>query len=353
VARGIGLFIGAVVATLVAAEFLFRLLPVSTATLSGYYFDEDILTYPAHHEWRISTGWDLKNPQALRSNNLGFAADRDFHRAARALALIGDSYVEASMLAPEERPGAQLQAALGDQRVVFAMGTPGTALLDYAQRIRFASETLGVRDFVVWIEAGDARQSLCGSGNVVSRCLDRETLEPRVERRPPPSSWHRLARHSALAQYVFAQLKVDPNRLVDATFTRITPEATAKSTAADNRRSIAGTRTLPARSRRAVDAVVGQFLREIAPHRNGRLLIVVDGRRGARAAAGPDPLQLERQYLLAKLREAGLEVLDLEPLYARHAADSRLSLEVGPYDRHLNALGVRLVVGAIAGWIES
>jgi hypothetical protein len=232
------------------------------------------------------------------------------------------------------------------------MGTPGTALLDYAQRIRFASETLGIRDFVVWIEAGDARQSLCGSGNVVSRCLDRETLQPRIERRPQPSSWHRWARHSALAQYVFGQLKVDAKRLVEATFTRITPESTAKSTAAGSRRSNTGTMTLPDRSRQAVDAVVDQFLRQIEPHRKGRLLIVVDGRRGVRGAPNPDPLQLERQYLLTKLREGGLEVLDLEPVYARHSTDSRLSLEVGPYDRHLNALGVRLVSREIATRIE-
>jgi hypothetical protein len=331
---------------------LFRLLPVSSATLSGYHFDKDILTYPAHHEWRVSTGWDLKNPQHVRSNNLGFVAERDFDRDPRAFVLIGDSYVEASMLAPSDRPGAQLQAALGERRAIYAMGTPGTALLDYAQRIRFASEALGVRDFAVWIEAGDARQSLCGSGNVVSRCLDRETLMPRVQRRPEASRWHRLARHSAIAQYVFAQLKVDAKRLVEATFTRITPESTAKSTAVGSRRSDTGTMALPNRSQRAVDAVVDQFLRDTEPYRKGRLLIVADGRRGLLGTTNPDPLQLERQYLLTRLREAGLEVLDLEPMYARHATDSRLSLEVGPYDRHLNALGVRLVTDEIARWIE-
>lgn len=352
-ARAAAIFVGAIVAALAAMELLFRLLPVSTATLTGYYFDDDLLTYPAHHEWRVSTGWDLKNPQWVRSNNFGFAADRDFVRDAGALALVGDSYVEASMLAAPQRPGAQLQSSIGEGHAVFTMGTPGTALLDYAERIRWAGETFGVRDFVVWIEHGDALQALCGSGNVVSRCLDSETFEPRIERRPQPSRWRRWARHSALAQYVFGQLKVDARRLARATFTRATPETTAASTAPARPRSGGETMKLSLRSRQVVDAVVGQFLLRIEPYRTGRMLVVVDGRRDVPGATDASPVDLERQYLIHRLREGGLAVLDLEPVYARHRAHSRLSLEIGPYDRHLNALGVRLVTGEIARRLDS
>lgn len=191
------------VAALLALEVILRLLPVSTATMTGYHVDADILTYPAHHRWTVSTGWDLRNPQQLRGNNLGFASDVDFVPDAGALALIGDSYVEASMLDARHRPAAQLQARLGPRRAVYGMGTPGTALLDYAQRVRFARERLSVRDFVVWLEGGDARQALCGSGNVVSRCLDPRTLQPAIQRRPPPPSrarrrrWQRRRRRRA------------------------------------------------------------------------------------------------------------------------------------------------------------
>lgn len=257
------------------------------------------------------------------------------------------------MLAPAERPAAQLQSSLGDGRHVFAMGTPGTAMLDYAERIRWAGNTFGIRDFVVWIEAGDARQAICGSGNVVSRCLDGETLEPRIERRPEPSRWQRWARHSALAQYVFGQLKVDARRLARATFTRATPETTTTSKAPPGRQDRAEPKALSPRSRQVVDAVVGQFLLQIEPYRNGRLLVVVDGRRGGPSLSNGDPMDLERQYLIRKLRQGGIEVLDLEPIYARHWAKSRLSLEVGPYDRHLNALGVSLVTDEIKKWLRS
>src|SRR5690606_2827994 len=105
---------GALLGVLVFALFCeaaLRLLPVSTSTETGYHVDDMILTYPAHHEWRVATGWDLRNAQRLRSNNVGFAAHRDFAHDPEAIALIGDSFVEASMLAPAERPGWQLEQA--------------------------------------------------------------------------------------------------------------------------------------------------------------------------------------------------------------------------------------------------
>jgi hypothetical protein len=42
------------------------------ATQTGYYFDPSILSIPPQHEWTMSTGWDLRNPQRLQSNNFGY-----------------------------------------------------------------------------------------------------------------------------------------------------------------------------------------------------------------------------------------------------------------------------------------
>jgi hypothetical protein len=97
---------------LIAAEAALQLLPVSTATMRGYHHDADVLTYPSHHRWQTATGWDLRNAERLQSNNWGFAAARDFLPDPRAIALIGDSYVEASMLPVSDRPAAQLERLL-------------------------------------------------------------------------------------------------------------------------------------------------------------------------------------------------------------------------------------------------
>lgn len=329
--------------TVVAAEIALRLLPVSTATMTGYYHDADVLTYPAHHRWRVATGWDLRNAQTLTSNNWGFAAERDFVPDPNAVALIGDSYVEASMLAAADRPAAQLERLLGGKRPVYALGSPGTALLDHAQRIRLASERLQVRDVVLLLERFDARQSLCGSGNVHSRCLDRETLQPRIERHAAPGFLKRVARHSALAQYLGSQLKFRPAALVEAMFTRTPPEDLRQPDA--RRAAAAPDPKRVAQARRMVDAVVEAFYASAGPHLHGRLVVLVDGRRDG-PPSEPELIDLERAHLVARLREGGAIVHDLEPRYAAHAATSPRSLDVGPYDGHLNRLGVRLAMTA-------
>lgn len=337
-------FFAGIAVIVLLAEVAMRLLPVSTATMSGYHHDPDLITYPSHHQWRMAMGWDLRNPQTLTANNWGFAAEHDFVPDPNAIALVGDSYVEADMLDAAERPAQQLQTLLGGTRKVYAMGTQGTALLDYAQRIRVASEKFQVQDVVLLLERFDARQALCGSGNVVSRCLDAVTLKPRIERLPPPSPLARVARHSALAQYIMSQLRFKPAALVKAIFTRSTPEdhpgSALSNEAPPNPDQIAGVH-------RMVDAVVEEFFSSVAGLPLHRLVVVVDGRRSG-PPQKPELIDEERAHLMQRLREHGAIVHDMEPLYAKHASTSSRSLDVGPYDRHLNTLGVRLAMSAAA-----
>lgn len=327
-----------VAAALLVLEALLRLLPVSSATMLGYHQDPEILVYPANHDWQMSTGWDLRNPQPMRSNGAGFAADREFVPDPNAIALIGDSYIEASMLRADERLAPQLERALGGARPVYAMGAPGSSLLDYAERVRFASQRYGVRDFVVLMEAGDLRQSLCGSENVHSACLDRKTLQPQRERFRDPGPLKRALRYSALAQYLLGQLKVDSERLLEATFTRETPET---------QKADAPRRQHPALAPEVIDVIVGHFLERVAPYRQGRMVVIVDGRRFG-TPSPLQPLDFERLHGLRRLQEAGLTIVDAEALWNRHRAASPLSVEVGPYDKHLNPIALRMLGQAVA-----
>lgn len=328
-------------------EVLFRLLPVATATMSGYYIDPSILTYPPAHEWQVATGWDLRNAQRLRANNFGFVSDHDFVAGTRAIAMVGDSYVEASMLPAGSRPAAQLESELKGARQVYALGGPGSSLLDYVERIRFASMQLGTRDFVVLVEPGDVRQALCGSGNVHGPCLDRETLQPRVEIQPEASRAKELFRHSALAQYVVSQLKLDIAQFWKRLLTGSLPEPSAASGTVDQSPPPNSTFDL-----RATDAVLDTFLTRLDGLGSDlRVLFVVDGRRSKTAKLDP-VVARERARLVERLRVAGRGVLDAEPLYAAHEAVSARLLNVGPYDGHLNALGVSIVMRAVAAELQ-
>ena len=344
--RQVALWLSGIAAFVLALELALRLLPVSTATATGYYTDPLILTYPPYHRWTTSTGWDLRNAQTLSANKQGFVSGQDFEINDRAVALIGDSFIEASMLPAQERPGEQLRRALGS-RPVYAMGGPGSALLDYAERIRFAHEKFAVRDFVILMEVGDVKQSVCGSGNIHGPCIHASTLAPQVETQAPASKAKAVLRQSALAQYLVSQLKFDSQRLWSLAFGRPQHVSPATTPVVPKK---AGVPDVPPPNQ---EAVMLAFFKRIQPFVSaGRLVIVMDSDRRALYAAEairPDPARLR---FIELARAAGAAVIDTEPLFRSHIAQSRLKLDVGPTDGHLNALGIHIVVQAAAAQLN-
>lgn len=97
-----------------------------------------------------------------------------------------------------------------------------------------------------------------------------------------------------------------------------------------------------------VDAVTNAFFARVKPHVTGQLVIVIDSDRRAmyQGQMNPDPARTRFIHLA---RAAGAIVIDSEPLFRAHLAQSPLRLDVGPYDGHLNALGVGLIAQAAAG----
>jgi hypothetical protein len=326
-----------VAAVLATLEVLFRVLPVSTSSATGYYIDPVIMTYPAHWKFTTATGWNLHNAQRHVANNYGFVAGRDFAPDPSAVALIGDSFVEASMLPPRERLAAQLEALLG-ARPVYAMGGPGSALLDYAERIRFASSKFGVRNFVLLLEHGDVAQSLCGSGNVHGPCLDRTTLAPRVETQPPPGRLKRILRSLALPQYLFSQLKLDPNSMLAA----LRGGFGSKAAAAPAPAAVANRDAT--QSATAVKAVVDTFFERIGPYAKDRLIIVLLGTSNAADASA----DIVRDELRSAASRNGATLLEPTPEIESQGARTGLSMRVSPTDAHMNRIALGLIAGRVA-----
>jgi hypothetical protein len=319
---------------LLALEALLRLLPTSTYSDTGYYIDPLIITYRPHHHFRSSWGWDFSEPVEHQVNNLGFLSGRDFVPDSTALALIGDSFVDASMLPDSERVGTHLEQELGG-RPVYAMGGPGSCLLDYAERIRYAAQHLKVHDFVVVLERGDIKQSYCGSGNIHGPCLRRGSGAAATELRPPPPRLQRYLRHSALLQYLLGHLRFDPAQRFHAALASFS--ATPASTAAPS------TDFEPAE----LERVMLTFFERIAPYRNGRLVMVFDSNRLAlsRGESGSDSA---RDAAMAQARAHGAVVVDTEASFRDYLARTGRHLEVSPHDKHWNREATRIVAHDIA-----
>lgn len=335
------------VAFVLVCEAVLQVLPVSTSTATGYHTDPLVVTYPAHHRWTLSTGWQLHNPQHLESNNAGFLADVEFQIDPNAVALVGDSFAEATMLDAPDRPAEQLRRALHG-RPVYALGSAGSALLDYVERIRLVRQRYGVRNIVVMMERGDVRQSLCGSSQTQGPCVDRRTLQPRTETLPPPGAIKRALRHSALAQYIAGNLKFDATRLFAPAAVAL--EATPVSSADVSARSVQS--TTPYHYPPPLAAVATLFFERVKGLDIDSLCIVLDSDRAAiyREELIHDP---DRADFIGQARRAGFTVIDTEPLYRAAFAKDHLRLDVGPYDGHLNPLGVRIAMEAAARALQA
>jgi hypothetical protein len=346
--RAAALLLAGGLAVLGMLELAMRILPGPSATRVGYHIDPLILTYPPNHQWTVASGWDLRNARTVLSNNFGFLTSRNFTYNPDALALIGDSFVEASMLDEADRLGPQLETRLGG-RSVYVFGGPGSSILDYAERVRFARWNFAARDFVLVLERGDVRQAVCGSGNVHGPCLEADTLQPTEKTQPPPSLLKEVIRQSAAAQYLVGQLRLDPARLWSQFLTSAAPVVPESTAAQDRQRPLP-----PAVISKEVEPVFRVFAERLAVYaQDGRVILVIDADRSAlydqvaKDISG-DRKDPDRMRLIQLAVEAGFEVVDLEPLFARHIASSALKLEVSPRDGHWNRIANGIVAQAIS-----
>ncbi|MBX9605518.1 MAG: hypothetical protein K2Y51_04795 [Gammaproteobacteria bacterium] len=337
------MLLGVLLAVL-ALEGALRLLPTGTYTDTGYHIDPLIVTYRPGHRFHSSQGWDFSQPQTHHANNLGFLSSRDFVPDPTALVVIGDSFVDASMLPEDERLGGQLQRLLG-ARPVYAMGGPGSSLLDYAERLRYAAEKLDARDFVLVLERGDARQSYCGSGNVHGPCIDRASGAARTDIRPPARAAQRYLRHSALLQYLLGHLRFDPQARLQRALRTL---GGAEGGVAQGPRTGAATNDF---SEAEIARVVEAFFARIEPYRRGRLLMVFDSDR-VRMEAGESGTTPEREQFMALARAHGAEVIDTLPGFRAAVAASGRHLEISPLDGHWNREATALVAREIVAHLS-
>jgi hypothetical protein len=338
--RTIGYFVLGIISLGLMLEIAFRVLPVSSSTDTGYHVDPLILTYRPNHEFRMATGWDLRNALRHQANNFGFVTSKQFTANPKAVALIGDSYVEASMLQETDRLGPQLERLLID-RPVYALGGPGSNLLDYAERIRFASQQFQVTDFVLLLERGDVRQALCGSGNIHGPCLAPATLAARVEKRPATGTLKKIVRESAFAQYLFSQIKLEPTAIV----TRIKQSLLAAPVTESKSQ---GPADVPLAM---VDVIVGEFFDRIKPFAKGRLVLIFDcDRDQLKTTQSASDAVRDRFMALAAAR--GAIVIDTETMFREFTNRSGLSLDVAPGDKHWNAKANALAAQAAAGMLS-
>jgi hypothetical protein len=347
------LSLASIVVCLLAAEVMLRFLPVSTGLRSVPVTAADpILHFTPNRPFTNSLGWNMHNVVHGRVNNAGFVNDQDYGRDGPPLiAVIGDSFIEAQMVAYPQTLQGRLAAALAPTFRVYSFAGSGAPLSQYLIWAGLAVKEYGARAVVINVVGNDFDESIAarrvgpGFWQYVPDANGVLQLKLTPHRAGTLIS---LARHSALARYVIINLGIQ-NRLFSIRW--LAEMIFGKPANAQPR--YAGNTDTSTDERRVRDslAAIDAFFRDV-PERVGlpaeRILFTLDGFRNADAArAGQGTyFDLMRRAFIEKAAAKGYEVIDLDTRFVPHHARTGESFEFHD-DNHWNAAGHEVAFEAV------
>jgi hypothetical protein len=347
------LSLASIAVCLLAAEIVLRFLPVSTGLRSMPVAAADpVLHFTPDRPFVNSLGWNMHNVVQGRVNNAGFVNDQDYARDGPPLiAVVGDSFIEAQMVAYGETLQGRLAAALAPKTRVYSFAGSGAPLSQYLVWAGYAVKEYGARAVVISVVGNDFDESLAAyrlgpgfwqyapdANGVLQLTLNPHRAGTLVS----------LARHSALARYIIINLGIQ-NRLFAIRW--LGEMIFGKPANAQPR--YAGNTDASADEKRVRDSLgaIDAALRDV-PERVGlpadRVLFTLDGFRSADAAreGAGSYFDLMRRAFIEKAAAKGYEVIDLDTRFIPRHARSGESFEFYD-DNHWNAAGHEVAFEAV------
>ncbi|KAB8054435.1 hypothetical protein GCN74_24765 [Janthinobacterium sp. FT14W] len=309
-----------VVATALVLEVVLQCLPV----VSGLRMADSSSAVPFNRylpgqPYVYSHGWALANARRGVTNAQGYNNSADFQEGAAVLVL-GDSFVESLMLDYADTVQGKLDQVLGGK--VYAAAGSGNGLADGLEMLRYYQPRLHPRTVLLFVDAGNLNGLLApaqrGHSNFV---VDGQAVS--VAHNPyAESKVKRLVAHSALARYVYYNLK-----LSDWLLSKFQGGKPAGAAAA-----------APAGAREAALEFYLAQLRQ-AGGAATRIIFLVDGERNLLYEPGHAKPQWHgdnRAFFLERARRHGYAVADMQPVFAQHWALRRERMDFLPMDGHWN-----------------
>lgn len=332
----IGLF-----GTVLALELVLRLLPV-TEPLERQPVDatRPYLHYKPNNDVVHSRGWNFTTVNRAHVNNFGFVNDQDYDPDAKTplLAVVGDSFVEATEVPYRETLHGRLASAVGSRGRVYSFGISGSQLSQYLAYAQYARDRFSPAALVVVIIGNDFDESLLDyqSHPGMHHFMRNADGSYQLHLVPfHPFVAYRLLSKSALAQYVNANMPSVIKQI--------------RSVLSLNTRTFVGNVAAHADASfiESSKAAIDYFL-DALPHHAGleprSIVLLVDGMRTELYDAQTlQKVQTSyfaqmREYLIARSRARGYIVADLQPRFiARHVRDgARFEWDI---DHHWNSAG--------------
>lgn len=343
-------FLAGIAGALLALELVLRVLPV----LSGTYAADPRAAWPVHtmiphSSFTYSTGWNLQNIQRGRINNYGYVAPFDYEPGTGdAIAVFGDSYVEAQMNDYDDTLQGSLNDYLKTPRTVLNFGSAGAEMPDYLGIAPLVRRDFSPQWAVVVITMGDFTRGFSAGPGYFKWQPGQSPpvkLVPEIHR----SALSKWLRTVALIRYSRGNLSVRPGELIQLRRGAVVAEGAS-----------------PCRNEvlsKDDETLLEAFARELPPALGlppGRVILIFDSDRKAiyagktrdearkcltRAARANDRLQ----ELAA---QSGIHVIDSYDTFARHFADRLGPLDRSPLDAHWNPAAHRLMAREVARIID-
>lgn len=329
-----------IIAALLAAELLLRVLPTPSALISA----KPDSTWPVRHlladsTYRSSSGWAMDNVQSGRINNRGYVAPFDYRKGASVGVVIGDSYVEGMM-----NPYAtMLQARLAQDMArrpdsIYNFGTSGVSLPHYLGIARLAGRDYRPEFAVVSIVARDFIEGFNSDPGVFRWSKDHTLIRLTPDREP--SRLAKVTRSLALVRYARINLKA-------------TPALITKSGFEEAPKPICGPATLSVEDKRLLQGWVDQLPKALKLQ-PAKVVLVLDADRPAIYLGKPiqgdcaDRDNRSRTALAAMARQAGMKIVDTAPLFQADWALHHIPFDRAPLDAHWSPYAHALIAHAVA-----
>jgi hypothetical protein len=340
-------------APLLVAEIILRFLPVHSGSMAvAVNARNPVFHFTPNRAMTWSRDWNFSIVNRTRTNNEGYVNERDYDVAdPRPLcAVVGDSYVEASMIPFAQTLHGRLAAAFAPQARVYSFGASGAPLSQYLIWAREARQRFKAQALAIVVIANDWDESLATykigpgfhhyvEGSDGSLMLRRFDYEP---------TWRReLVRSSALLRYLVYNLQVHEHLEALAGWRQAFVGSAFAQDYVGNTRAEADQARVE-HSKAAIEAFF-RDLREFAGWTPERVVFVVDGIR----YPSNDPMVLNsyfvqlRAHFMANARARGFEVVDMDRHFFADFQARGESFEF-PTDGHWNGRAHGIVADALA-----
>jgi hypothetical protein len=360
-AAGLGVFL-----CLLALEVILRFLPVSEG-LNTLPVNESnpVVRFKPNRVATWSKFPDFSLVNTVRVNNYGFVNNEDYvpNGPDPLVAVIGDSYVEATMVPFEDTGHGRLARVLQGGARVYSFASSGSALSQYLAYAAYCRDIFRPVKMIVVVVGNDFDESLYEYKSEPPFHYFAFDSEGRLEltRVDWSPSWKiRAARRSHLALYLLnnAEIRTFPDRLA-----RLFQEEKATVGQGEKTAYLGNTEASWTMERLKKSRLAIEYFLEKLPEEAGLdakdILFVVDGirdliyREDALEHNADAYLVIVRDYFIRMAEEKNFEVIDMHPVFER---DWRLEGRPFEYenDGHWNSYGHFIFFSAVydSGFVD-